>query len=68
MTREKEYITAMNLYPHDFKVTLKEMKEWFNNKPEDIKCFKEDMKEDIFTACIDFSIPVIIAKQLAVQF
>lgn len=68
MTREKEYITAMNSYPEDFKVSLKEMIDWFKGKPEQIKTFKDDMNEDIFKACIDFSITIVMAKRLAVQF
>ena len=61
--REQEYITAMNEAPHFFRVSLKEMREYFKNE-EERKIFKEDIKDSIFTAAIDFSIPVMMVKVL----
>lgn len=61
--REQEYITAMKEAPHFFRVSLKEMREYFKGEKER-NIFKEDVKDSIFTAAIDFSIPVMIVKIL----
>lgn len=61
--REQEYTTAMKEAPQFFKVSLKEMREYFKGETER-NIFKEDVKDSIFTAAIDFSIPVMIVKIL----
>ncbi len=63
MAREKEYITAMNEAPHFFRVTLKEMREYFKGEVER-NIFKNDLKDSIFTVAIDFSIPIMVVKVL----
>jgi hypothetical protein len=61
--REKEYIKAMQEAPYFFRVTLKEMREYFKAEPQKA-IFKEDLKDSIYTVAIDFSIPVSIVKIL----
>ena len=63
MTNKEIYMKEIN-FSKDYKTTFKEFMNWLdeNHKYEEI--LKEEIKEDIYKAAVDFSIPLIMVKKL----
>lgn len=63
MTNKEIYMKEINT-SKDYKTTFKEFMNWLekNHKYEEI--LKEEIKEDIYKAAVDFSIPLIMVKKL----
>lgn len=47
-----------------YRISLKDFMDWFNEDDSTKKTFLQDVKENIYLAAYDFSIPVIMVKYL----